>query len=44
VDRLGVSDFVQQQEPFDGFAAVVGGHAAVVTQEVSDLTVHSLQA
>ncbi|MDQ1135930.1 hypothetical protein QE410_000729 [Microbacterium sp. SORGH_AS 1204] len=37
-------DLVQQEEPFDGFAAVRGGHTAVVAQEVSDLTVQPFEA
>jgi len=42
--RVVDGDLVQQEEPFDGFSAVLGGHAAVVAQKVSDLAVQPLQA
>ena len=37
-------DLVQQEQPFNGAAAVFDRHAAVVSEQVSDLAVQALQA
>lgn len=37
-------DFVEEQEPFDGSFAVLDRHAAVVAEQVSDLTVQALES